>query len=1103
VAQARREAMEAKLRAAYPQSRGFTERDASGAMRRAGSRQDYFPVFYLDPVKGNEAALGFDLGSNLARLSAIDTARDTGRPQATAPLALVQETRSQAGFLIFVPVYALGLPLGTVEQRRAAFEGVVVGVFRAGDLLTAAMGALGTKGLRIEFQDRAAPYKAGPIHVWGEPAPGEARSPSLLDRLLLAERPACELELAFAGRTWVARSEPNVSYIEANLPESSWPIIPVGLVLTTLLATLLHLIYTQKQRAEALVEARSLALVDSLNQLHLREEDLRLLLDSAAEAIYGLDLNGDCTFCNQALLDLLGYPNAEAVIGKNMHALIHHTRQDGFPFPVEACRIFQAFQKGQGTHVDDEVLWRADGTSFPAEYWSFPQRREGRVVGSVVTFVDITERRRSEAELLRQQALIRGLLDSIPDIIFFKDQGGVYLGCNPAFAGFVGRTRDEIVGRTDYDLFARDTAEFFREQDQLMYQQLQPRHNEEWITYPGGEARLVDTLKTPYYGSGGELIGILGVSRDITARKEAEDLLRMERKRLADILEGTNVGTWEWNVHTGATVFNERWAGMLGYTLAELAPVSIDTWTRFTHPDDLRRVEDLLGQHFSGELPYYEVEVRMLHRDGHWIWVLDRGKVSSWTEAGKPLLMSGTHQDITARKHAEAELHQQSLLQQVLMEVSSTYINLPLEAVESTIRTSLGHLAEFVGADRAYVFDYDFERRVCSNTHEWCAEGIAPQIDVLQDVPLDPLVHAFQRHPLRLDLGQDDVHGGLEDVLDEGHLRGVEAQVAPLDPGQVHVFPDQPQQIVSLGDELLQLLDLPLVEGAQVALRHDPGIRDHGGDGVLQLVAHERKQLHVSLVGGGQLLAPALQRLDHHGELVQGGPEHEQELQRQDPEAHGQDPPLQCLEDLEVRPGLGVQLEGDPVHHRQEPRLLGQHDRGSMAEGLGVQLRRAVQRAQRVHHGSEGFLRLLEQLLDGARKGAGRKPQLRGPMLDACMRQDQLLEGLPQLLAPVLDPGALRLPFQGQDDLGQALAEHALTARQVDDAGIPGCPFDGIPHHERGGQDRDRDHRERGAVDHHEPDETSLGHGRGHLSPPGGNVPSAFKDRHRRDWRGS
>jgi PAS domain S-box-containing protein len=136
----------------------------------------------------------------------------------------------------------------------------------------------------------------------------------------------------------------------------------------------------------------------------------------------------------------------------------------------------------------------------------------------------------------------------------------------------------------------------------------------------------------------------------------AEEILALEKRRIAYILQGTNVGAWEWNVQTGETTLNERWAEIIGCTLEEISPVSIDTWMKFTHPDDLKVLVELLEKHFNGELDYYECEARMRHKNGDWVWVLDRGQVATWTEDGKPLLMSGTHLDITDRKQAENKL---------------------------------------------------------------------------------------------------------------------------------------------------------------------------------------------------------------------------------------------------------------------------------------------------------------------------------------------------------------------------------------------------------------------------------------------------------------
>ena len=134
------------------------------------------------------------------------------------------------------------------------------------------------------------------------------------------------------------------------------------------------------------------------------EERIRLLLESTAEAIYGIDLSCSCTFANPACARLLGYEHPDELLGRNMHQLIHHAPHVEKVCLNEACPMYHVLRSETGVHVDDEVLWRADGSSFAAEYWSYPQRCDDEVVGAVVTFFDITERRRAEEELRQATA---------------------------------------------------------------------------------------------------------------------------------------------------------------------------------------------------------------------------------------------------------------------------------------------------------------------------------------------------------------------------------------------------------------------------------------------------------------------------------------------------------------------------------------------------------------------------------------------------------------------------------------------------------------------------------------------------------------------------
>jgi two-component system, cell cycle sensor histidine kinase and response regulator CckA len=141
--------------------------------------------------------------------------------------------------------------------------------------------------------------------------------------------------------------------------------------------------------------------------LRASEAQVRLLLDSTGEAIYGIDLEGNCTFANAACVRMLGCRDRSELLGKHMHGLIHHTKKDGTPYPLEDCQIYQAGLKGDGAAVDDEVLWRLDRTPFAVEHRSFPLWRGGDRIGAVISFVDVSARRQAEEALRSSEEQLR------------------------------------------------------------------------------------------------------------------------------------------------------------------------------------------------------------------------------------------------------------------------------------------------------------------------------------------------------------------------------------------------------------------------------------------------------------------------------------------------------------------------------------------------------------------------------------------------------------------------------------------------------------------------------------------------------------------------
>ena len=141
-------------------------------------------------------------------------------------------------------------------------------------------------------------------------------------------------------------------------------------------------------------------------------------------------------------------------------------------------------------------------------------------------------------------------------------------------------------------------------------------------------------------------------------------------QRVSHILESTNAGTWIWNVQTGLMTFNEQWAFLLGYSLSELLPTSVDTWRRRMHPEDAKRSEQLLESVFHREVEFYSGEYRMRHKAGHWVWVLVRGKVMSWTADNRPLMMFGTQLDITESKMLQEKIRSSEERHRIILEGS-------------------------------------------------------------------------------------------------------------------------------------------------------------------------------------------------------------------------------------------------------------------------------------------------------------------------------------------------------------------------------------------------------------------------------------------------
>lgn len=168
--------------------------------------------------------------------------------------------------------------------------------------------------------------------------------------------------------------------------------------------------------------------------------------------------------------------------------------------------------------------------------------------------------------------------------------------------------------------------------------------------------RLVSCNGRQLRAPNGDLLGAIVVMNDITREHQQAQQVFEEKRHLNMVLDGTRAGTWDWNIKTGEVLYNERWAEIIGYQLAELQPIGIHTWQKYCHPDDYIKSKQLMHQHFAEPQSEYDFISRMLHRAGHWVWVHARGRVYEWDKHGKAYKIAGTHIDVTQQHQAQEQL---------------------------------------------------------------------------------------------------------------------------------------------------------------------------------------------------------------------------------------------------------------------------------------------------------------------------------------------------------------------------------------------------------------------------------------------------------------
>ena len=407
------------------------------------------------------------------------------------------------------------------------------------------------------------------------------------------------------------------------------------------------------------------------------ELHFRALVEACAEGVYLVDTSGICIYANPAVGEMLGH-DVEALIGTDIHSVIHHSHADGSPFPRDACPLYRAAADGVPCEVTDQVMWRADGTPLPVDYRTGSLDVDGRLAGAVVTFTDATERRAAVAELA-------GIVDTAGDAFLGIDDDDVITGWNEAARALLGWTAEEVVGRDILETIVpgRHRGEYA--------EHLYALHEAPDHVFPRGPVELVARRKDGREVTAELTIGRMRSAdrymfhaflRDVTERRaimrsleQSEALHRLLTEQSTDLISRhTPAGRFLYVSPASGDLLGMAPEDLLGRRMRDLA-----------HPDDVATLVGAAAAVVHGaERP--EVTLRLRHRDGSWVRV--ESVLSALTSEDGTIEVQAHTRDITDRQARESDLQQASRLEALgrLSAGLAHEINTPIQFVGDNTR---------------------------------------------------------------------------------------------------------------------------------------------------------------------------------------------------------------------------------------------------------------------------------------------------------------------------------------------------------------------------------------------------------------------------------
>ena len=629
-----REAFETSLKQEGYQKNQITERNAEHQQVPAVQRPEYVPVSFIVPYQGNEAALGYDVYSDRLRHEAIDKARDSGEIATTARITLVQEQGKQYGVLAFLPIYRNSLPHQTLEQRQSNISGYIVGVFRGGDIVTAALNTLDRQGLSYRLIDESASSTEQLLFS------SEADE---LKPFVLQEKGLFRINIdvdsrkviPVGGRTWRFEIFPTQEFFTQHRSNTAWLILLSGLLLTSMVAVFTLVSSGRGSVLRRLVEQRTAALAQS-------EARFRSTFEAAPVGVATISLDGRLLNVNRGYCDLVGYSRDELLL-MTFIQLSHPDYLQSYADTIKrtlAGEISSFTLEKQFIRKNGQPVWG----NLAVQLIRDP---EG-IAEHFVAVVENIERRKQIEYSLHNLSLA---VEQSPSSIIITDLEANIEYINETYVKATGYSREEIIGKNLRLLYSGKKSKTADDEMWAALKQGEVWQGELTNRTKNGVEYIESAMISPIRQVDGKITGYLSIKEDISERKTAEARLQESEQRFRIVADAAPVLIWLADTDKLCYWFNQTW---LDYTGRAMEQEAGNGWAEGVHPEDLQRCLDVYVDHFDRRLPFH-MEYRLKHIDGEYRWLHDNG-VPRFDAAGVFAGYIGSCTDITDMRSAQDQL---------------------------------------------------------------------------------------------------------------------------------------------------------------------------------------------------------------------------------------------------------------------------------------------------------------------------------------------------------------------------------------------------------------------------------------------------------------